>query len=213
MLYFLLYFNNYWIYYSNYSVTFWHMNLPNEQQAHDLIEKYSSSTQQHLYQVWAIMKYFAKKLWEDEHYWWLVGVLHDIDWDHIEKDGSKHMKEDFEKILAEIDAPDELLWDIRAHWFFLEWIEEEPDTLVRKYINAVDELSGFIWAYFRMIPSEDVMDIKVSSIKKKLKDKAFAAWVDREHTKNCETMLDIPLDAFIEDIKCALKESDREWKK
>jgi len=73
--------------------------------------------------------------------------------------------------MAEIDAPAELLADIRAHGHFLPGIVEEPDTLIRKYINAVDELSGFIWAYFRMIPSDDVMDIKPKSIKKKLKDK------------------------------------------
>jgi len=84
---------------------------------------------------------------------------------------------------------------------------------VRKYLNAVDELSGFIWAYFRMIPSEDVMEIKVSSIKKKLKDKSFAAGVDRTEARNCENMLDIPLDAFIEDIKKALGGSDVKWVK
>jgi len=187
------------------------MNLPTAQQAHDLIEKYSTSTKQHLYQVGEIMKYFAEKLWEDSHYWWLVGVLHDIDWDHIEKNGDEHMKWDFEKIMAEIDAPAELLADIRSHWFFLEGIDDHPDTLVRKYINAVDELSWFMWAYFRMIPSDDVMDIKVKSIKKKLKDKWFAAGVDREHCKNCETMLEIPLDEFIEDIKLALKNSTVQW--
>jgi len=164
------------------------MNLPTKQQAHDLIEKYSTSTKQHLYQVGCIMKYFAEKLWEDSHYWWLVGVLHDIDWDHIEKNGDEHMKWDFENIMAEIDAPAELLADIRSHWFFLD-------------------------AYFRMIPSEDVMDIKPKSIKKKLKDKGFAAGVDREHTMNCETMLNIPLDEFIEDIKLALKGSDMQWVK
>lgn len=84
---------------------------------------------------------------------------------------------------------------------------------MRKYICAVDELSGFMWAYFRMIPSDDVMDIKAKSIKKKLKDKGFAAGVDRQHCKNCETMLDIPLDEFIEDIKIALKNSDITWEK
>ena len=84
---------------------------------------------------------------------------------------------------------------------------------MRKYICAVDELSGFIWAYFRMIPSDDVMDIKPKSIRKKLKDKGFAAGVDREHTNNCETLLDIPLDEFIEDIKIALEQSDFEWEK
>jgi predicted hydrolase (HD superfamily) len=187
------------------------MNLPTEQQALDLIEKYSSSTKQHLMQVGAIMKYFAAKLWEDTHYWWLVGVLHDIDWDHIEKDGDKHLKIEFDTIMDEIDAPAELRGDIRSHGHFLPGITEKPDTLIRKYINAVDELSGFIWAYFRMIPSTDVMDIKVSSIKKKLKDKWFAAGVDRDEARNCETMLDIPLDEFIEDMKWALK--DWEWSK
>lgn len=189
------------------------MNLPTETQAHKLIEKYSTSTKQHLYQVGEIMKYFAEKLWEDTHYWWLVGVLHDIDWDYIEKNGDEHMKWDFEKIMAEIDAPAELLADIRSHWFHLEGIDEEPNSLVRKYINAVDELSGFIWAYFRMIPSDDVLDIKAKSIRKRLKDKSFAAGVDRTHALNCETMLEIPLEDFVEDVKLALKQSDRKWVK
>ena len=178
--------------------------FPTQTQALELIEKYSTSTKQHLFQVGAIMKYFAEKLWEDAHYWWLVGVLHDIDWDFVEKDGDKHLKDDFEKIMSEIDAPSELLADIRSHGHFLSGITEKPDTLIRKYINAVDELSGFIWAYFRMIPGDDVMEIKVSSIKKKLKDKSFAAGVDRDEAINCETMLGISLDDFIEDIKKAL---------
>ncbi len=189
------------------------MAYPTREKALQLIEKYSDSTKQHLMQVGEIMQYFGEKLWEDSHYWWLVWVLHDIDWDYIEKDGDKHLKEDFENIMAEIDAPDELLGDIRAHGHFLDGIEETPDTLIRKYINAVDELSGFIWAYFRMIPSDDVMDIKPKSIKKKLKDKWFAAGVDRDEARNCETMLDIPLDEFIEDIKLALAQSDIEWQK
>lgn len=189
------------------------MTLPTQSQALELIEKYSSSTKQHLLQVGEIMKYFGEKLWEDAHYWWLVGVLHDIDWDHIEKDGDKHLKGEFDTIMDEINAPAELRGDIRAHGHFLDGIEEQPDTLIRKYINAVDELSGFIWAYFRMIPSEDVMDIKVKSIKKKLKDKGFAAGVDRAEARNCETMLDISLDEFIEDIKIALKNSDITWEK
>lgn len=181
------------------------MSHPTETQALELIEKYSTATKQHLLQVGAIMKYFAEKLGEDAHYWWLVGALHDIDRDHIEKNGDKHLKDDFEKIMAEIDAPVELLADIRSHGHFLPGITEEPDTLVRKYINAVDELSGFIWAYFRMLPSEDVMDIKPKSIKKKLKDKAFASGVDRGEARNCESMLGLEIDDFIEDIKLALK--------
>ncbi len=187
------------------------MSLPTQQQALDLIDKYSTKTKQHLLQVGTIMKYFGEKLGEDSHYWWLVGVLHDIDWDYIEKDGDKHLRDDFEKIMAEIDAPADLLGDIRSHGHFLPGISEQPDTVVSKYINAVDELSGFIWAYFRMLPSDDVMDIKPKSIKKKLKDKWFAAGVDRAEARNCETLLGLEIDEFIEDIKLALK--DGEWSK
>jgi predicted hydrolase (HD superfamily) len=64
---------------------------------------------------------------------------------------------------------------------------------VRKYLSAVDELSGFMWAYFRMLPSENPLDIKPKSIKKKIKDKSFASGVDRGEVMNCETLLDIEI--------------------
>lgn len=187
------------------------MNIPPKEASLWLLDTYANATKQHLLQVGMIMEYFAKKLWEDSHYWWTVGVLHDIDRDHIEKDGVRHLKADFDTITATINLPEEIKADIRSHGHFLEGISEKPDTLVRKYINAVDELSWFIWAYFRMIPGNDVMEIKPSSIRKKLKDKSFAAWVDRGEALNCETMLNIPLEAFVEDIKLALKEGS--WTK
>lgn len=157
------------------------------------------------------MEYFWQKLWQNSQHWWTVWILHDIDWDFIEKNGDRHLREDFEKICDEIELPQEIRADIRSHGHFLPWIEDKPDSLVRRYINAVDELSGFIWAYFRMIPSQDVMDIKASSIRKKLKDVSFAAGVDRGEALNCETMLGIPLEEFVEDIKIALKGG--EWRK
>jgi predicted hydrolase (HD superfamily) len=184
---------------------------PTREQVLALVDKYSQATKQHLHQVWTIMEYFGQKLWQDSQYWWTVGILHDIDRDYIQKDGEKHLKEDFDKICDEINLSSEARADIRSHGHFLPWIQEKPDTLIRKYINAVDELSGFIWAYFRMIPSADVMEIKSSSIRKKLKDVSFAAWVDRGEALNCETMLGIPLEEFVEDIKLALKNG--EWKK
>lgn len=170
-----------------------------------LVDKYSDATKEHLLQVGACMEYFAEKLWEDSEYWWSVWVLHDIDRDYVEKDGTKHLKDALDMIGDKIAMSDEMKWDIRSHGYFLEGISEQPDTLVRKYLCAVDELSGFMWAYFRMLPSDDVMEIKVKSIKKKIKDKSFAAWVDRHEVKNCENLLDIPLDEFIEDMKHWLK--------
>jgi len=60
--------------------------LPTREQTLNLVNKYSDYTKQHLLQVWTIMEYFAEKLWQDKDYWWTVWVLHDIDWDYIEKD-------------------------------------------------------------------------------------------------------------------------------
>lgn len=171
------------------------------QQILALVDKYSDATREHLHQVGSIMEYFAETLWEDTDYWWAVGILHDIDRDYVGKDGEKHLKESLDQIWAEIDMSDEMKGDIRSHGHFLEWIKEQPDTLVRKYLCAVDELSGFMWAYFRMLPSDNPMDIKVKSIKKKIKDKSFAAGVCRHEVKNCENLLEIPLDDFIEDMK------------
>lgn len=170
-----------------------------------MLDKYATWTRQHLLQVWDIMEYFADKLWEDTNYWWTVWVLHDIDWDYIEKDGNKHCREEFISMCNEHNVPDSMIRDIQSHLYTLDpsiWIP--PDSLVRKYLSSVDELSGLIWAYFRMIPSDTVADIKVSSIKKKIKDKSFAAGVDRHEVMNCETMLWISLDEFVEDIKVAL---------
>ena len=172
----------------------------------EVVDKYATNTKQHLIQVGDIMEYFAEKLWEDKDYWWAVGILHDIDWDFIEKDANRHCKQDLEKICKEADIPEQIVSDIKSHAYWLvEGIEEKPDTLVRKYLCSADELSWFMWAYFRMIPSDDVAAIKVKSIKKKIKDKSFASWVDRNEIKNCETKLEIPLDEFIEDIKQAWK--------
>ena len=86
--------------------------------------RYSTWTKQYLLQFWEIIHYFAKKLWKDEHYWLLVWVLHYIDWGYIEKYGSKHLKDDFEKIVSEINLPEDIIWDIRSHGYFLDWINE-----------------------------------------------------------------------------------------
>ena len=173
-------------------------NLPTLPQAMELVRRYSTSTINHLMSVWYVMKYFWEKLWEDSHYWQLVWLLHDIDWDYIEKNWDKHLKDDFEKMMSQIHAPQELIDDIKSHWYWLTWIE--ANTLVRKYICSVDELTWFITAVAKMMPNKLLSEVKVKSVIKKIKDKSFAKWVDREQVKNCETMLNIPLVDFIEDL-------------
>lgn len=178
--------------------TYKDLQLPSIEDAMKLVDKYSNNTKTHLIAVWEAMKYFANKLWQNEQAWQLVWLLHDIDWDFLEKDWEKHCKEDLEKICSEINLPTQLVEDIKSHAHFITWVQ--PDTLIRKYICAVDELTWFIWAVSKMMPNKTIQEVKVKSVKKKLKDKKFAAWVDRNETKNCETMLNIPLEEFIEDL-------------
>jgi lysyl-tRNA synthetase, class II len=181
--------------------------LPNELQTNQLIDTYLTETKRHCLQVGHVMQCFARELGQDEHYWWTAWVLHDIDRDHIAKDSTKHLKDEFETIMNTINAPEQLIKDIQSHWPQLTWVE--PDTLLRKYLIAVDELSGLLYAYSLMRPTWfDWMEMKWAL--KRIKDKTFAAGVDREHVRNCEIYLNIPLEVFIPQIIAHLSTFEKE---
>lgn len=179
-------------------------DLPSLDQAHDLVNAYLTDTKRHCEQVGQIMQRFAKKLWQDEHRRYLAGLLHDIDRDHINKNPTEHLGSEFERIVGAINLPAELIEDIKSH--YNEKTDVPVDTLLRKYLCSVDELSGFIYAYARMRP-EGLAGMQASSVKKKIKDKAFAAGVNREHLKHCEEYLWIPLDEFIPQVIEAMQQS------
>ena len=92
---------------------------PTREQVLMLVDKYSQATKQHLHQVGRIMEYFGQKLGQDSQYWWTIGILHDIDRDYIEKNGERHLKEDFDKICDEVNLTPEARGDIRSHGHFL----------------------------------------------------------------------------------------------
>lgn len=147
-------------------------SFPTETQAIQLVEQYLTDTKRHCLQVGSVMRRFAHKLGQDEQYRWLAGVLHDIDRDHIAKDPTKHLKDDFEKIMDQIDAPAQLRDDIRSHGERLTGVP--VDSLLRKYLASVDELSGFLYAYSLMRPTGFV-GMEPKGALKRIKDKAFAA--------------------------------------
>lgn len=134
-------------------------------QAQELASKYLTDTLRHCQQVAQVMKYFAKKLGHDEDYWYIVWLLHDVDWDHIGKDSGRHIKADFERIVGEIGLPQEAIDDIKSHGRWLTGVEVE-NRLVRQYLASVDELSGFLYAYSLMRPT----DMRVWSEKESIKD-------------------------------------------
>ncbi len=166
-------------------------------QAEKLAQKYLTDTLGHCQQVGRTMRNFADTLGQDTNYWYIVGLLHDVDWDHINKSAEQHLQQDFEKIISELNidtkTQEQLILDIRSHYPDGTWVQ--PNTLIQKYLISVDELSWLIHAYSIMRP-EWLDGMKRSSLNKKIKDKKFAAWVDRIHVKNCETYLGIELEKF-----------------
>lgn len=174
--------------------------------AHGLLMEHAKQTKAHLVATGAAMEAMAKRFGGDPATWKVAGMLHDLDWDHLEKDYEKHCGEPLETMLGSIEAPEELLGDIRAHYASKYGAEYPLDTVLRKCLYCVDELTGFIIAVTLVRPSKKLADVEGKSVTKKMKDKAFAAQVDRTQIQKCEELLGIPLDAFVQITLDAMKE-------
>ena len=177
--------------------------LPSKEDVDALAKKYLKDTYRHCLDVANVMKYFAKKLGQNEHLRYTAGFLHDIDRDFVGKDPSKHMGAEFDTIVGEIKLPSCLMDDIKSHYSVKTSVA--VSSLLRRYLVSVDELTGFVYAVSLMRPTGlEWMDY--SSVKKKLKDKKFAAGVDRDEVHNCEKYLAIPIAEFVQDIIKAMQE-------
>lgn len=143
------------------------------------------------------MEALAKKFGGDPATWKVAGMLHDLDWDNLEKDAETHCGKTLEELLSTISAPQELLSDIRAHYQEKYGAAHPLDTMLRKCLYCVDELTGLIIAVALVRPSKKLADTEVKSVKKKMKEKSFAAQIDRAQIVKCEELLGMPLDEFI----------------
>jgi predicted hydrolase (HD superfamily) len=166
--------------------------------AHGLLEEHTDKTKAHLIATGAAMEALAAKFGGDLQTWKVAGMLHDLDWDKLDKDAEAHCGKTLEELLASIRAPEELLADIRAHYASKYGADYPLDTMLRKCLYCVDELTGFIIAVTYVRPSKKLADVEVSSVKKKMKDKGFAAQVDREQIKKCEELEDLYLLHFLQ---------------
>ncbi|GEM_PF-243563 len=148
--------------------------------------------------------------------WALVGLIHDTDWDACGKDPSIHCGNQTRELLLQNQIPTEIIDDAFSHYGFVivdgqkVGFEEsgtriEANTLLRKTLFAADELTGFINACALVRPSKSIQDLEAKSVIKKLKDKSFAAQVNRELIKTCEKTLNIPLNEFVELVLTAMK--------
>ena len=174
--------------------------------AHGLIEEHTDATKAHLLATGAAMEALAKGFGGDTQTWKVAGMLHDLDWDQLDKDYEAHCGDTLDNLLKTIDAPAELLGDIRAHYQEKYGADYPLDSQLRKCLYCVDELTGFIIAVTLVRPSKAIADVEIKSVKKKLKDKGCAAQVSREQIRSCEELLDLPLDELIEITLNAMKE-------
>ena len=174
------------------------------QQALALLQKYNQEPFHilHALTVEGVMRWYAQELGfgEDADFWGLCGLLHDVD---FEKYPDQHCQKAPE-LLAEIDAEPELVHAVCSHGYGI-CSDVAPEHQMEKVLFAADELTGLIGAAARMRPSKSVMDMEVSSLKKKYKDKKFAAGCSREVIQTGADRLGWPLEGLMEKTILAMR--------
>ena len=147
------------------------------EQALALLQKYNQEPFHilHALTVEGVMRWFAQQEGEDADFWGLCGLLHDVDFERYPEQHCVKAPE----LLAEINASPEMVHAICSHGYGI-CIDVEPVHEMEKVLFAADELTGLIWSAALMRPSKSVMDMEGSSLKKKFKDKKFAAGCSRD---------------------------------
>ncbi len=163
------------------------------EQALDLLKKYNKEPFhiQHALTVEGVMRWYAKELGygAEEEFWGITGLLHDIDFELYPDEHCKKAPE----LLREGGVGEDMIYAVCSHGFGL-CSEEEPKLEMEKVLFAADELTGLIWSCALMRPSKSTMDMEVKSLKKKFKDKKFAAGCSREVIAQGAEMLGWELD-------------------
>ncbi len=165
-------------------------------QAWSVFRKYNQSPSlcRHALAVEAVMRHFATTAGEDPEVWGVVGLLHDIDYEQWPEEHCKKA----EQLLKDEGLDQALIRAVVSHGYGIV-VDVVPETRMEKTLFAVDELTGLIAAASLMLPSKSVHDLKLSSLKKKWKDKRFAAGVNRDIVlQGCE-MLGLELDQLMQE--------------
>lgn len=174
------------------------------EQALTLLQKYNKEPFHilHSLTVEGVMNWYAQELGfgEDAAFWSLCGLLHDIDFEQYPDEHCQVAP----RLLAEINAEPEMVHAICSHGFGL-CSDVEPEHQMEKVLFAVDELTGLIGAAARMRPSKSVCDMELSSLKKKYKDKKFAAGCSREVISQGAVRLGWTLDEILEKTILAMR--------
>lgn len=174
------------------------------EQAFDLLKTYNKDAFhiRHALTVEGIMRYYAEALGfaDEKDYWGIVGLLHDIDFELYPDEHCKKAP----ALLAAGGVGEDMIRAICSHGYGI-CCDIEPEHEMEKVLFAADELTGLIWSAALMRPSKSVMDMEVSSLKKKFKDKKFAAGCSRDVIRDGAARLSWELDRLFEQTILAMR--------
>jgi putative nucleotidyltransferase with HDIG domain len=182
--------------------------MPDREGAWKLLCEYtqSESLRKHALAVEACMRAYARKLGADEELWGLAGLLHDFDyerWPNDEHHPEKEHPYEGSRILGQMGYPEELIHAILGHANYCGVVRTSP---MDHALFACDELSGFLTACALVKPSKSIGDVEAASVKKKLKDKAFARGVNRDDVYKGAEELGVPLEEHISFCIAAMRD-------
>lgn len=172
------------------------MRQPTREEAWNLLTRHvqSEALRRHALAVEAVMRYVARKHGEDEERWGVVGLVHDVDYEQFPEEHLCHAAQ----ILGEEGWPEDMIRAVLSHgWGICSQVQ--PESRMEKTLYAVDELTGLVAAASLVRPSRSVMDLPVKSVRKKWRDRAFAAGVDRSVIEKGAQMLGVEVEHLIAD--------------
>ncbi len=177
--------------------------IPTRDDALLLLKEYNQddSLIKHALAVEGVMRYIARKKGEDEDQWGIIGLVHDLDYEQYPEQHCTKSRE----ILQAKGWPEEYIHAVVSHgWGICS--DEKPESVLEKTLFAIDELTGLVVTTALVRPSKSVMDVEVKSVKKKWKDKRFAAGVNRDIILQGAEMLGVDLAELIDDTIKGMQE-------
>jgi len=177
--------------------------IPTREEALELLKKYNQNEAliKHALAVEGVMRYFARKRGEDEEEWGIIGLVHDLDYEQFPEEHCRKTEE----ILRENNWPEAYIRAVVSHGWGI-CVDVKPETELEKVLYAIDELTGLVVTTALVRPSKSVMDVKAKSVKKKWKDKRFAAGVDRSIIQKGAEMLGVEVGDLITDTIMGMRE-------
>ena len=178
-------------------------NVPTREETLNLLKQYNKNKSliKHALAVEGVMRYMARKRGEDEEKWGVIGLIHDLDYEQFP---DQHCKKT-EEILRENDWPDEYIRAVVSHGWGI-CTDVKPESEMEIVLYAIDELTGLVVTSALVRPSKSVMDMKTKSVKKKWKQKQFAAGVDRSIIEKGAQMLGVELSELITDTIMGMRD-------